>query len=155
MYHSVRITKSYKINCTLQTIHLPLLTTPSWGFGCANPRFPGVYARVSTLEPWIRRIVDKYWLADWHTVRMASCQTVRLSDCQTVRFSNCPNVRLLDCQTFRLSDYQTFSLSGSQAVRLSDCQKIRLSGCQAVRLSDCQTVGLSEKECWNDWQTVR
>ena len=32
----------------------------SWGVGCRNPAFPGVYTRVSSVEPWITRNICSF-----------------------------------------------------------------------------------------------
>jgi secreted trypsin-like serine protease len=33
----------------------------SWGNGCALPGFPGVYANVGSVQPWIKSVVCDEW----------------------------------------------------------------------------------------------
>ena len=51
-------------------IPLTQIGVVSHGFGCADLRFPGLYTRVSSLVPWIKKITSGY------NVWFSSCQKI-------------------------------------------------------------------------------
>lgn len=45
--------------CSINGVHT-LIGITSWGNGCAKPNYPGVYANVAYLKPWITATIAKY-----------------------------------------------------------------------------------------------
>ena len=56
-------------NMVIITI-IPIMMYTSWGQGCANPAYPGVYANVSLLHAWIDIVVyySKYIIVYYSVV---------------------------------------------------------------------------------------
>ena len=43
---------------TDSTSHITLIGVTSFGFGCGDPQFPGVYARAVKASDWIRQVIS-------------------------------------------------------------------------------------------------
>ena len=48
------------LTCAYEGVHY-LQGITSWGFGCADPNFPGVYARVAYYSDWISAVSHGEW----------------------------------------------------------------------------------------------
>ena len=62
----------------------------SWGYGCANPRYPGVYARVATYADWIRSNVPGVRFVGQPGGGGGSAPTRRWSSCSPTRVPTPP-----------------------------------------------------------------
>ena len=51
-------------------MHISQVGIVSSGKGCADPRFPGIYTRVSSLMTWVKNITSGY------TVWDSSCKKI-------------------------------------------------------------------------------
>jgi hypothetical protein len=88
-----------------------LVGLSSWGTGCGRDGFPGVYARVSAADEWIKTIVCDCWGVSSASFCSDSDVTTSAFECPFIPNPNCENVPgYVDtygdgCAWFELNEY--------------------------------------------------